>query len=88
VEGVQTVQDAVTVLGDTAGSLGSNLAIVIAAVALALITLAMTLPKAFNSMKTDGINSNVLTRLQAIEEKSAKNKESSRGCRNWLWNQA
>lgn len=69
------MQDAVTVLGDTAGSLGSNLAIIVAAVALALITLAMTLPKVFNSMKTDGLNSNVLTRLQAIEEKSAKQDE-------------
>lgn len=62
--------DAVTILASTAGTQGTNLAIVAAAITLALITLALTLPKVFNSMKTDGINTNVLKRVQDLETKS------------------
>lgn len=62
--------DAIPILAIAAGTHGANLAIVAAAIALAFITLALTLPKVFNSMKTDGINTNVLKRVQALETKA------------------
>lgn len=57
-------------LMQTAGSTGSTIAIVAASITLAVVTIAVTLPKILNSIKSDRIDGNVLTRLQNLETKA------------------
>lgn len=64
------MNDAVTVLTETAGRSGSSLAIVAASITLAIVIIAVSLPKILNSIKSDRIDGNVLTRLQNLETKA------------------
>lgn len=63
------------VLTKAASGAGSSIAVIAASITLAVITIAMSLPKIFNSIKSDRIDGNVLTRLQKLEEKTAKQDE-------------
>lgn len=53
-----------------ASGAGSSIAAIAASITLAVITIAMSLPKIFNSIKSDRIDGNVLTRLQNLEIKA------------------
>lgn len=70
-----TELEAIKVLADSAGSKGTDLAMVAAAITMAVVIIAVTLPKILNSIRSDKIDGNVLARLQKLEDKSAKQDE-------------
>lgn len=57
------------------GNPGSSLAGIAASITMALVGLAVTLPKILNSIRADRLDGNVLVRLQALEEGKAKQDE-------------
>ena len=70
-----TELETIKALTGSAGGPGSNLAMIAAALTLAIVVIAVTLPRILNSIKRDQLDGNVLTRLQALEAKSAKQDE-------------
>ena len=54
---------------------GTSLAGIAGSITLALVVLAVTLPKILNSIRVDRLDGNVLVRLQALEEAKAKQDE-------------
>lgn len=57
------------------GAPGSNLAGAAAAITMALVMIAVALPKILNSIRSDRLDGNVLVRLQTLEEKAIKQDE-------------
>lgn len=64
------MNESIPVLASAAGQTGTSVAIVAASITLAVVIIAITLPKILNSIKSDRIDGNVLTRLQNLEIKA------------------
>ena len=60
------------------GNPGSSLAGIAASITMALVGLAVTLPKILNSIRADRLDGNVLVRLQALEGKAKQDEKIHR----------
>ena len=67
--------EAINVLAASAGGKGTSLAVVAASITIAIVLIAVTLPKILNSIRADKMSGNVLSRLQKLEDKAAAQDE-------------